>query len=92
MPKPKTAPKITRDHFEGVEVAIYVTPRNPYSGSRQEPFGLLAISDVPEDEGCEAAGELHQELLEQGTGVPLALRAREKGFPRSFDGSEVTEI
>lgn len=71
--KRKTAPEILRDRLGERLSGLYVVPRDPVSGERYEPFGLVAVVDMDLKEAYRVGGSLSTELLENGVEVPLTV-------------------
>lgn len=69
----KTAPEILRDRLGDRLSGLYVVPRDPVTGERYEPFGLVAVVDMDLEEAYRVGGTLSTELLENGVEVPLTV-------------------
>jgi len=87
--KRETAPAIVRDYLGDHLTALYVVARDPVTGHRYEPFGLLAMVDMKRGDAYEAGGELSTQLIENGFELPIKVLPESKGPP---DDSEAIEI
>jgi len=86
--KKRTAPEIIRDRLGDCLSGLYVVIRDPVSGERHDPFGLVAVVEMDLEEAYQVGSELSTELIENGVEVPFTAEPRgEVSLPE-----EVVEI
>jgi hypothetical protein len=69
--KKRTAPEIIRDRLGDRLNGLYVVTRDPVSGERYDPFGLVAVVEMDLEEAYRVGSELSTELIENGVEVPF---------------------
>jgi hypothetical protein len=69
--KKRTAPEIIRDRLGDRLSGLYVVTRDPVSGERYDPFGLVAVVEMDLEETYQVGSELSTELIENGVEVPF---------------------
>jgi len=86
--KKRTAPEIIRDRLGDRLSGLYVVPRDPVSGERYDPFGLVAVVEMNLEDAYQVGAELSTELIENGVEVPFTAEPKnEVSLP-----AEVVEI
>jgi hypothetical protein len=76
--KKRTAPEIIRDRLGDRLSGLYVVPRDPVSGERYDPFGLVAVVEMDLEEAYQVGSELSTELIENGVEVPFTAEPRDE--------------
>ncbi|PSQ78684.1 MAG: hypothetical protein BRD35_00645 [Bacteroidetes bacterium QH_7_62_13] len=76
--KKRTAPEIIRNRLGDRLSGLYVVPRDPVSGERYEPFGLVAVVEMDLEEAYRVGSELSTELIENGVDVPFTAEPKEE--------------
>lgn len=74
----RTAPEIIRDRLGDRLKGLYVVPRDPISGERYDPFGLVAIVDMDLEDAYRVGSELSTELIENGVEVPFTAEPKDE--------------
>lgn len=69
--KKRTAPEIIRGRLGDRLSGLYVVTRDPVSGERYDPFGLVAVVEMDLEEAYQVGSELSTELIENGVEVPF---------------------
>ena len=86
--KKRTAPEIIRDRLGDRLGGLYVVTRDPVSGERYDPFGLVAVVEMDLEEAYQVGSELGTGLIENGVEVPFTAEPKnEVSLP-----AEVVEI
>jgi hypothetical protein len=67
----RTAPEIIRDRLGNRLSGLYVVTRDPVSGERYDPFGLVAVVEMDLEDAYRVGSELSTELIENGVVVPF---------------------
>lgn len=72
----RTAPEIIRDRLDDHLRGLYVVTRDPVSGERYDPFGLVAVVEMDLEEAYQVGSELSTDLIENGVEVPFTAEPR----------------
>ena len=76
--KKRTAPEIIRDRLGDRLSGLYVATRDPVSGERDAPFGLVAVVEMDLEEAYQVGSELSTELIANGVEVPFTAEPRDE--------------
>lgn len=76
--KKGTAPEIIRDRLGDRLRGLYVVLRDPVSGERYEPFGLVAVVEMDVEKAYRVGSELSTELIENDVDIPFTAEPKEK--------------
>ncbi|MEF8816966.1 MAG: hypothetical protein V5A20_07220 [Salinibacter sp.] len=76
--KKRTAPEIIRDRLGDRLSGLYVVTRDPVSGERYDPFGLVAVVEMDLEKAYQVGSELSTELIENGVEVPFTAEPRDE--------------
>jgi len=74
----RTAPEMIRDRLGNRLSGLYVVTRDPVSGERYDPFGLVAVVEMDLEEAYQVGSELSTELIENGVEVPFTAEPRDE--------------
>jgi len=67
-----------RDRLGNRLSGLYVVTRDPVSGERYDPFGLVAVVKMDLEAAYQVGSELSTELIENGVEVPFTAEPRDE--------------
>jgi hypothetical protein len=76
--KKRTAPEIIRARLGDRLSGLYIVTRDPVSGERYDPFGLVAVVEMGLEDTYRIGSELSTELIENGVEVPFTAEPKDE--------------